>query len=195
MKQASKFSVCSAFPRCYGKQKKKKVVVAKVVILSWNSSVPEGIHTYTRSSSCLVLFLLFFPPLQKAPQIHTTSFECLLSKSLPAGSGPRLFSFKAVGSGLDVMLQGDNIMWSVHSSRPLSQYNLRRKLHTTLSAKRKCLTKQNCLLLLHSCLCISWKNSLYSEWGAVLSCWFRVLSSLYDCVHCWAIVSLIEMLL
>lgn len=118
--------------------------------LCLRESIPTRGLQAVRFCSCF-----FSPPLQKAPKIHTTSFECLLSKSLPAGSGPRLFSFKAVGSGLDVMLQGDNIIWSVHSSRPLSQYNLRRKLHTTLSAKRKCLTKQNCLLLLRSCLCIS----------------------------------------
>lgn len=185
MKQASKFSMCSAFTHCYGKLKKKKNSCCKSCYLVLKFLCAWG-NPYLHEVFKLCDFILAFFLLSKKPP------DLLISS--PAGSGPGLFSFKAVCSGLDVKLQGDNIIWSVHSLHPLSQYNLRRKLHTV------CKEKMSNKAELSSSFTFLFMNLLkqqliLSEWGTVLLCLFHVLSSLYDCVRCWAIVSLIEMLL
>lgn len=64
----------------------------------------KSIPTCSVQAVVFVLCFFFFSDKKKITQIHVLLFKRLLLKSLVAGSGPRLFFFKAVGGGLYVML-------------------------------------------------------------------------------------------
>lgn len=95
------------------------------------------------------------------------------------------------------MLSEDNTIWCGYSSDSLSSYNLRRVLHAKQPVKKSMSNKAG----LSSAFTFLFINHLkvlldaLSEQDTILSCLFHVFISSYDCVHCYAFVSLIEMLL